>query len=339
MKTDILLSKQSRDIKSGALQVLESHTCNIIDRLAGLKGKVPRPRELNSFLARTVKLKVLLNSNNSVQVEPFEFCIEELQLLRTALAHQRRGMAEDIQETLPILLNAPDSDALAEKLTAIDNILNSPPLNEIEPERCPRFADYLTFYGRQQIEKDPPLSEQKFDPKHKILHSAESIDADIKIYRKRCEDHRQNLAVVFADIDNFKPINKALGSEVLVDRLILPPVLNTVSTCIFGHGGAYRHGGDEFVFILPNSDLEWVSSMLSRLKKSVGGLKLPKLENPITLSAGVWITVPDSHLTANELIQYASEANAKAKSYTAKNRTVIRQEIASKYKETVIPPE
>jgi len=108
------------------------------------------------------------------------------------------------------------------------------------------------------------------------------------------------------------PMNTELG-EVIVDLLVLPRILAAVESAAYGHGRAYRHGGDEFVLLVPNATLEVISSLVRQLKRAVEALTVDDTTFIPKLSAGVWITVPCSHLTANELVVRASEAKAQSK--------------------------
>ena len=112
------------------------------------------------------------------------------------------------------------------------------------------------------------------------------------------------------------PMNTELG-EVIVDLLVLPRILAAVESAAYGHGRAYRHGGDEFVLLVPNATLEVISSLVRQLKRAVEVLTVDDTTFIPKLSAGVWITVPCSHLTANELVVHASEAKLNLRPLTS----------------------
>jgi len=135
------------------------------------------------------------------------------------------------------------------------------------------------------------------------------------------------------NIDEFKDFNTAKG-EVHVDRFVLPPILNAVEAAAHGHGRVYRHGGDEFVLVLPNASESVALDLTTQLARAVAGVQLEGMPHQPRLSIGVWITQPESHLTATELIDAASLAKKQSKS-EGRNRITIRVERASKYHEKI----
>jgi len=206
-------------------------------------------------------------------------------------------------------------------------------LERVDPLPLPRLATYLTHYGRKDLTHIPDLSPEEVEPKHRILLSSSLIPHDVATYRHHCEDRRLPLAVVFADVDDFKAYNTARG-EVYVDRFVLPPVLNAVEAACYGHGRAYRYGGDEFVLLLPNAAEPVALSVASQLARLVAELQLEGLPHQPRLSTGIWITHPESHRTSSELVDAASTAKQHSKEL-GKNRITVRVERASHYEETV----
>jgi diguanylate cyclase (GGDEF)-like protein len=177
------------------------------------------------------------------------------------------------------------------------------------------------------------LAPEERDPKHRILLSSSLLPHDLDVYRQHCENRRRPFAVAFADMDDFKSFNEALG-EVEVDRYVLPSILSAVESASYGHGRAYRFGGDEFVLLLPNADEHVAASLLREVKAAVEALRFERLDARAHMSVGVWITVPDSHLTANELVNAASDAKRNSKAL-GKSRITIRTECGSVYRETL----
>ena len=255
-------------------------------------------------------------------------------VLRTALALHRRQLAEQVEGGLRRLTSTSLVRELQAALRPLDDLLDSPTLRETVPRTAPSLADFLTPEGRQHHQATPTLAAEEREPKHRILLSSSLIAGDIAVFRTHCEDRHVPFATVFADLDDFKAVNSELG-EVIVDRLVLPRILSAVEAAAYGHGRAYRHGGDEFVLLIPNATVEVISSLVGQLKRSVESLRFEDTAFVPRLSAGVWITVPCSHLTANELVVRASEAKAKSKA-EGKSRITIRSEEGSSYSEIIV---
>lgn len=185
--------------------------------------------------------------------------------------------------------------------------------------RCRRWTLYSSCPRCQALCRCPF---RRSEAKHRILLSSSLIEHDLNVYRRHCEDQRLPFAVVFADLDG-------------VDRLVLPRILAAVEVASYGHGRAYRHGGDEFVLLLPNDSPEVAASLVLQLKSAVEALEFDAIEFRPRLSAGVWITVPSSHLTAKEVVHRASQAKSASKA-AGKSRITIRSEVGSRHIEEVL---
>jgi diguanylate cyclase (GGDEF)-like protein len=87
--------------------------------------------------------------------------------------------------------------------------------------------------------------------------------------------HKDQLAVILMDLDNFKQINDTHGHNI-GDRYLqeLASVLsNSLRTVdIFG-----RWGGEEFIVLLPKTSLEQTKETASRLREVIKNIYCPKL--------------------------------------------------------------
>ncbi len=78
---------------------------------------------------------------------------------------------------------------------------------------------------------------------------------------------KRPLAVLFADLDGFKGINDALGHH--VGDTVLRKVAGLVNATIRDSDVAARYGGDEFVIIMPDTDLGHATRVAERLQAAV----------------------------------------------------------------------
>jgi diguanylate cyclase (GGDEF)-like protein len=115
-----------------------------------------------------------------------------------------------------------------------------------------------------QLAGESPLElEQKF----KILLSAGQAERDFIEYRTRFGTETP-IAVLFLDVDHFGKLN-AQYTEEIVDQDLLPPLMYLLRNACAGRGCAYRQGGDEFIMILPNTDLVEARAFAERLLLSL----------------------------------------------------------------------
>ena len=132
---------------------------------------------------------------------------------------------------------------------------------------------------------------------------------------QRARRYQRPMAVLWVDFDHFKDVNDtyghAAGHSVLraISRLLLGSVRSVDSIG--------RFGGEEFVIVLPEMDLEEAQETAERLRRKVAEEPQP-LGNgeavPLTISVGVAV-YPDHGQTASTLCAAADKAM-----YLAKDR-------------------
>lgn len=105
----------------------------------------------------------------------------------------------------------------------------------------------------------------------------------------------QSLALVLVDFDLFRKHNDSYGH--LAGDECLKRVVDTIRQCARRPVDlAARHGGEEFVALLPGVDLNGAALVAERMRAGVAATKLPHVNNlvglRITISAGVAAMVP-----------------------------------------------
>lgn len=104
--------------------------------------------------------------------------------------------------------------------------------------------------GRTDVDVPAGAAEQKF----KILLSAAGEADEFERLVKMMSVDKLPIAILFFDIDHFKKFNTDF-TETVVDQTLLPEFQRLVRRLSKSRGGAYRHGGEEVVVILPNHTL------------------------------------------------------------------------------------
>ncbi len=124
--------------------------------------------------------------------------------------------------------------------------------------------------------------------------------------------HHSLLAVVFLDLDGFKPVNDRYGHDT-GDQLLIE-VAQRIKASIRQDDTASRLGGDEFVLLLNDiSSVEHCERLIKRIRHAI---ELPYLldGDTISLSASLGITLyPLDQADADTLLRHADQAMYQAK--------------------------
>ncbi|NMB00078.1 MAG: GGDEF domain-containing protein, partial [Firmicutes bacterium] len=130
------------------------------------------------------------------------------------------------------------------------------------------------------------------------------------------------------DLDLFKSYNDTYGH--LHGDDILKLVAKTLYYALQRPGDLIaRWGGEEFVVLLPQTDLEGALHVAERLRLSIVDLQIPHeasdLGRILTVSVGVAVSNTHDPSSYNKLLQWADEALYRAKD-EGRNRVVAYQE-------------
>jgi diguanylate cyclase (GGDEF)-like protein len=128
---------------------------------------------------------------------------------------------------------------------------------------------------------------------------------------------RNNVVLLFLDLDGFKDINDAIG-HAAADRL-LQEIASRLSSCVRGSDTACRYGGDEFVVLLPDIDRREQAVAVCEKIENQFALAYFIDGTPIraTISLGM-ATFPADGKDCFELIRVADRAMYRAKARTQK---------------------
>lgn len=129
--------------------------------------------------------------------------------------------------------------------------------------------------------------------------------------------HQQPLSVLFIDIDNFKRINDESGYE--AGDEVLRAVGDQVRHSLRAEDVAGRWGGEEFLAVLPSTDLAGAVAVAERVRAAVAArrIKLDTGDVRVTVSLGCAC----GPTTPAVLVRQASHALRQAK-HSGKNQVV-----------------
>ncbi|MDT5122491.1 MAG: hypothetical protein QOC96_1973 [Acidobacteriota bacterium] len=145
------------------------------------------------------------------------------------------------------------------------------------------------------------------------LHNARYLRQYLLSEVRRARRYSSSVAALFFDLDDFKRVNDAHGH--LVGSHVLMEMASIILSSVRDTDVVARYGGDEFVVVLPESDVEQASLVAERMRRKIerntftGGRSL-RLQ--LTASFGV-ATFPRQAQSPQQLV-----ANADAAMYEAK---------------------
>ena len=148
------------------------------------------------------------------------------------------------------------------------------------------------------------------------------LDETIERELKRADRSRAAVSVALLDIDNFKQLNDALGHQA-GDRALVH-LTKVIKESLRPADSVGRYGGEEFLIVLPDTDLKDAIETLQRLQRDL--TKKFFLHNNerilVTFSAGV--ALRGENEDGEDLVGRADKAMYKAKQ-TGKNRVVAAE--------------
>ncbi|HEX8176104.1 MAG TPA: sensor domain-containing diguanylate cyclase [Pyrinomonadaceae bacterium] len=145
------------------------------------------------------------------------------------------------------------------------------------------------------------------------LHNARYLRQYLTNEIKRARRYNSSVAAIFLDLDDFKRINDLHGH--LVGSHVLMEMAAVILASVRDTDAVARYGGDEFVVILPETNMEQAERVASRLREKTerheftGGRRL-KLK--LTASFGI-AAFPNHAQSPQQLVASADTAMYEAK--------------------------
>ncbi len=131
------------------------------------------------------------------------------------------------------------------------------------------------------------------------------LDIDIR----KAERQGYPIALIMADLDDFKKVNDTYG-HISGDQ-VLQEISSQLANNLRVTDVAARYGGEEFAMILPYTDAENAMQLAERLLEAVRThvitIQEGKSELSVTVSLGI-ATYPEHATTMNKLFEYADQA-------------------------------
>lgn len=287
------------------LQFVSTQVTSALGQHAGV------PRMLADLSNEAIDLQKECFKGNPMDA-PLELSNGSGPFLAAALGRYRRTFVGDLERKRERAASAELIENMDAARKVLDGLLTAPWCVAVTPPRIPRVRDFLTPDRALPAIPPPPAPQPQMDDKFGILLSASQLPRQLHEIREACEERYAPVGVAFVDVDRLKELNTEFG-ETWVDSLILPPLMRAVEGATFGHGAAYRYGGDEFVLVLPSATIDIAHAVLTRLQADLTRLSIAGFKKSLTVSVGLCIAQPDAPLTDREVLHWAAMAKRKAK--------------------------
>jgi diguanylate cyclase (GGDEF)-like protein len=153
------------------------------------------------------------------------------------------------------------------------------------------------------------------DPLTKIGNRAK-LDNELQSAMRHYRNFAQPFGLLMIDIDHFKPINDQYGHQ--AGDKVLQQFANILVKHTRSNDIAGRWGGEEFMIILPGTNLNGAYLHAEKLRRIIENSEFEKIKN---ISASFGVAQPTPDMSLSQLLQCVDEALYTAKE-EGRNRTV-----------------
>jgi diguanylate cyclase (GGDEF)-like protein len=110
------------------------------------------------------------------------------------------------------------------------------------------------------------------------------LDSILYKSAKHAKRHKLPISIIMLDIDNFKGINDTYGH--LEGDRVLKTVASVIKSSIRESDYVFRYGGEEFLILLPNTDINGAVVVGEKIRRNIENLDFG-LNRKITISCGI----------------------------------------------------
>ncbi|WP_419774352.1 diguanylate cyclase [Halarcobacter sp.] len=157
-------------------------------------------------------------------------------------------------------------------------------------------------------EKNKELEKLATTDKLTNLYNRRKIEELLEFEINRSERFNHNFGLAIVDIDKFKEVNDTYGHQ--VGDKVLKELANILNTNRRKTDFVGRYGGEEFVIICPESDVQGVIKLMETFKEKICNYKFSKVENK---TASFGLTMSQRGDTIESILKRADDALYKAK--------------------------
>lgn len=140
----------------------------------------------------------------------------------------------------------------------------------------------------------------------------------LRLENRVLESSNKGIAVMFLDLDNFKPYNDTFGHD--IGDLVLSEAAKIFKSIVGDDGFVSRYGGDEFIIIINTDNRSRLEDMAKTILDKMHSAAVfkevvkdrPDIK-PISCSIGITTNTDDTELSVDEMIKKADDLMYKVK--------------------------
>lgn len=174
------------------------------------------------------------------------------------------------------------------------------------------LADYVAI-AVDNVRNLQQLQARTFIDELTGFYNTRYLAAKLDQFIRDCLQRREELSVVFLDLDNFKAIVDAHGH--LQGSRVLSEVARVIHSVLGPEDCLVRYGGDEFILLLPHRSQTEALHLVQRLRQTLNGTLFLAGEGAnvrVTASYGI-ATMPQDAATKEDLLLIADRAMFRGK--------------------------
>ncbi len=149
----------------------------------------------------------------------------------------------------------------------------------------------------------------------------EALDKRVREYNRA--NYKQPLSLIIVDIDHFKNFNDQYGH--LSGNIALTEVSQRIRNIVRKMDTPCRYGGEEFVIILPNCNLEGAAGLAERLRRAIEMEPIHLEDKDINITASFGAALYQDDESTTHFIERADNALYEAKE-NGRNQVIIASE-------------
>jgi two-component system cell cycle response regulator len=154
------------------------------------------------------------------------------------------------------------------------------------------------------------------------LHNRRYMSRHLDTLIASAQKNGKPLAFLIFDIDHFKTVNDTHGHD--IGDEVLREFAGRIGANVRGIDLACRYGGEEFVVVMPDTDIQFATTVAERLRSSVETTPFTISRAPHKINITISIGIAESDIgedSAEKLLHRADQALYRAKR-DGRNRVV-----------------